>query len=79
MRDENGAFRIYLDGELDTAESKALKEKFTDLDIGRVAPASGGTAAMLAEYRVWNLCRTGDEIRADFDRSLKARRFRPGS
>ena len=26
---------------------------------------------MLAEYRVWNLCRTGDEIRADFDRSFE--------
>ncbi len=70
-RDENGAFRIYLDGELDTADSKPLKEKFTDLDIGRVAPANGGTAAMLAEYRIWNRCRTGDEIRADFDHSFE--------
>ena len=70
-RDEKGAFRIYLDGELDNADSKPLKEKFTDLDIGRIAPAKGGTGAMLAEYRIWNRCRTADEIRTDFDRSFE--------
>ena len=69
-RDDNGAFRIYIDGELDTAESKPLKEKFTELDIGRVA-AKGGTAALLAQYRVWNRCRSADEIRSDFDRSFE--------
>jgi len=54
-RDGNGGFRIYIDGELDNADSQPLKEKLTDLDIGRVAPANGGTAALLAEYRIWTL------------------------
>ena len=70
-RNETGSFRIYIDGELDNAESQPLKDKLTDLDIGRVSPASGGTAASLAEYRIWNRCRTADEIRADFDRSFE--------
>ena len=41
-------------------QSQPLKDKLTDLDIGRVSPASGGTAASLAEYRIWNRCRTAD-------------------
>jgi len=77
-RDGNGAFRIFIDGELDMAESKPLKEKFENLAIGRVIPSSGGTAAMLAEYRVWNRARSDDEIRADFDRSFEGETLPPG-
>jgi putative heme-binding domain-containing protein len=69
-RDEKGAFRIYLDGELDNADSKPLKEALVNLDIGRVAPAKG-TGAMLSEYRVWNRWRTADEIRSNFDQSFE--------
>src|SRR5207237_9166614 len=43
----------------------------TDRDISHVAPANDATAALLAEYRVWDRCRTADEIRADFDRSFE--------
>jgi len=77
-RDETGRFRIYLDGELDNADGKPLKETFTNLGIGRVAPPTVGTAATLAEYRVWNRCRTADEIRADFDRSFEGEALPPG-
>lgn len=69
-RDDDGRFKIYLDGELDTADCQPLKETFERLDIGRVAPAKG-SAAKLAEYRVWDGCRNSEEIRADFDRSYE--------
>jgi putative heme-binding domain-containing protein len=67
-RDNDGRFRTYIDGELDNAECQPLKNTFTDLDIGRVAPAKG-TAGLLAEFRVWERCRTAEEIRRDFDLS----------
>ncbi|HKQ39120.1 MAG TPA: family 16 glycoside hydrolase, partial [Verrucomicrobiae bacterium] len=69
-RDDAGRFKTYIDGELDNAECQPLKDKFTDLDIGRVAPAKG-TAGMLAEFRVWDGCRTAEEIRAEFDLSYE--------
>ncbi len=69
-RDGEGGFKIYLDGELDTAECRPLREPLTGLDIGRVSPARG-TGAMLAEYRVWSRCRSAEEVRADFDRALE--------
>jgi putative heme-binding domain-containing protein len=69
-RDEQGNFRIYLNGELDTADSKAAPQKFEHCRIGWTAPAKG-TAGWLTEYRVWNRVRSGDEVRADFDRSFE--------
>ena len=69
-RDDEGRFKIYIDGELDNAECQPLKDTFDNLDVGRVAPAKG-TAGMLAEFRVWNRCRTPDEIRAEFDLSYE--------
>lgn len=76
-RDDTGNFKIYINGELDTAECRPLQETFTDLDIGRVAPKAG-PLAWLAEYRVWNRCRGSDEIRADFDRSYEGEPARSG-
>ncbi|HZO84470.1 MAG TPA: PVC-type heme-binding CxxCH protein, partial [Verrucomicrobiae bacterium] len=69
-RDDQGRFKTYVDGELDNAECQPLKNAFTDLDVGRVAPAKG-TAGMLAEFRVWDRCRTAEEIRRDFDISYE--------
>ena len=69
-RDDEGRFKLYIDGELDNAECQPLKDAFTNLDIGRVAPAKG-TAGMLAEFRVWDRCRTAEEIRAEFDLSYE--------
>jgi putative membrane-bound dehydrogenase-like protein len=69
-RDAQGKFRIYINGELDTSESKPAPQKFENLRIGWTAPAKG-TAGWLSEYRVWNRARSADEIRADFDRSFE--------
>lgn len=69
-RDNEGRFRIYIDGEADQTECNPLKDKFEHLQIGRISPPKG-TAALLSEYRIWNRCRASEEIRADFDRSLE--------
>ena len=70
-RDAGGNFRIYQNGELDSAQAKPFKETFEHLSIGWTAPAKG-TAGWLSEYRVWNRARTAEEIRADFDRSYES-------
>ena len=77
-RDASGKFRLYLNGELDTDQGKPAPQKFEHLRVGWTAPAKG-TAGWLSEFRVWNLARTADEIRADFDRSFEdgARASRP--
>ena len=69
-RDDGGRFKTYIDGELDNADCQPLKGTFDNLDIGRVAPAKG-TTGLLAEYRVWNKCRSADEIRSEFDLSYE--------
>lgn len=69
-RDRAGRFSIYIDGELDNAESQGFSEDLTELDIGRTSPEQG-TAALLTEFRVWKRCRTPEEIRSDFDRSFE--------
>ncbi len=68
-RDGAGAMRIYINGELDQAEGKPDGAVFKNLQIGR-SNVVAGTGAMLAEYRVWNVCRTAQEIRANFDRTF---------
>jgi len=75
-RDSDGKFKTYIDGELDNAECQPLKDKFDNLDIGRVAPAKG-TTGMLAEFRVWDRCRTPEEIRAEFDLSYEGQTNTP--
>ncbi len=61
-RDDTGQFRIFFNGEPDTAKGRPLNIAFTNLDIGRTTPAKG-TAGNLAEYRIWNVARSADEIR----------------
>jgi putative membrane-bound dehydrogenase-like protein len=65
-----GKFRLYLNGELDTDQSKLAPQKLEHLRIGWTAPAQG-TAGWLSEFRVWRRARSADEIRADFDRSFE--------
>ncbi len=67
-RDAAGRFRIYRNGELDTADSKAAPQKFEHCRIGWTTPGKG-TAGWLSEFRVWDRNRTPEEIRRDFDRS----------
>lgn len=68
-RDAEGRLRLYLNGELDTAESRVFTRKTGPLRIGG-SNAPGGTAAAFTEFRVWNRARTPEEIRAAFDRTF---------
>jgi putative membrane-bound dehydrogenase-like protein len=69
-RDAAGKFAIYVNGELDSADSKDAPQKFEHLKVGFSGP-SKGTDGWLAEFRVWNRARATAEIRADFDRSFE--------
>jgi len=67
-REASGRFRLFQNGELDTAESKVAPQKFEHCRIAWTIPGRG-TAGWLSEFRVWNRARTPEEIRRDFDRS----------
>ncbi|HMJ88451.1 MAG TPA: LamG-like jellyroll fold domain-containing protein, partial [Candidatus Acidoferrum sp.] len=69
-RDAANKLRIYINGELDTAESKIVTNSFPNCRLGWTAPPLG-TAGWLSEFRVWNRARTADEVRANFDRSFE--------
>ena len=81
-RDEEGRFRIYFDGALNTEEGQAWKGRFKDQDIGRTQSLiySGypGTSGMFSEFRVWNLARSADEIWENYQRSFKDSPRPPG-
>ena len=78
-RDAAGIFRLYLNGELDATGTGASTSTFTGLNLGRSRqnPAGGTTGGWLAEFRVWTLARSGDEIRETFDHSFAATAGRP--
>src|SRR5439155_24256348 len=61
-RDEAGRFRLFLNGELDATSATVEQRDFEHLKVG-YSNAAGGTAGDLAEFRVWNVCRSPDEIR----------------
>ena len=67
-RDADGHFKLYLNGELDQADGRPDPREYTGLAVGR-SNVPQGTAAQLAEFRIWHSCRTADEIRAAFDRT----------
>ena len=64
-RDGNGRFKIYIDGVLDTSNSKPFKNDLTNLEIGQ-STAPGGSAFQIREYRIWNKERSAAEIQSDF-------------
>ena len=68
-RDPQNRFRIYLDGEPDTAIGKLFGEDFTRLNL---AESSRGrnTTADFDEVRIWNIARSPEEIRRDFHTRL---------
>ena len=70
-RDASGAFKLYLNGELDNAESKPMPHDIADFRIGW-STQKNGTHGQFAEYRIWGRERSGEEIRAHFDRSVAA-------
>ncbi|MEI6240252.1 MAG: family 16 glycoside hydrolase [Planctomycetia bacterium] len=80
-RDAEGRFRIYIDGELDAESTNRETTPYPGARIGYSTPRGKdkGTQGRIAEFRVWNRARTGDEIRADFDRSYVGDDGRPES
>ncbi len=70
-RDGSGVFHLYLNGELDATDTRAVTNTFAGLGIGRTTPPARDTAGWLTEFRVWNRPRTAEEIRADFDCSFE--------
>jgi putative heme-binding domain-containing protein len=77
-RDAAGVFRIYIDGDLDAESTARETDAYDGLRIGS-SMRQGGTRGRVAEFRVWNVPRTADEIRSDFDRSYLADDRRPPS
>ncbi|MBP7949931.1 MAG: DUF1080 domain-containing protein [Verrucomicrobiales bacterium] len=69
-RDAQGNFRLYLNGELDPAKGRPDPRNYANVFPGRTNVPQG-TAGALTEYRIWNTCRTADEIRTNFDRLLE--------
>lgn len=63
-RDPDNQFKVYQDGEPDTATGKPFAGDFTDLNIGE-SHRGQSSAAGYDEIRVWNIARTADEIRRD--------------
>lgn len=69
-RNAAGMWKIYINGELDTAESKPAPQKIVNPRIAGTGTA-GGTEGALSEFRIWNRERTAEEIRNNFDRSFE--------
>ena len=71
-RDAAGFFHLYLNGEREMSSAGPSQSVFTGLNVGRsrLNPNNGTTAGWLAEYRVWNVARSAQEIRDYFDRSF---------
>jgi mono/diheme cytochrome c family protein len=64
-RDDQGRFKIYRDGVLDTDKSTPNKMDFTNLEIGQ-STARGGSEFQIREFRVWNREKSAREIRDDY-------------
>lgn len=73
-RDGEGVFRLYLNGELDATSAVKEARRFEKLTPFR-SNVPGGTAGEFAEFRVWNTCRSADEIRAGANLALTATAF----
>jgi putative membrane-bound dehydrogenase-like protein len=76
-RDGAGKVALYLDGEAAGVSKGGFAGSMGTLDLGR-ANQPGGTAARILDYRVWNVARSADEIRADFRTSYSLAETRPG-
>ncbi|PYJ85169.1 MAG: hypothetical protein DME22_10130 [Verrucomicrobia bacterium] len=71
-RDGDGRFRLYLNGELEVMSQAVEKRDFEHLKVGYSNP-NGGTAGEFAEFRIWNVCRSSDEIRATANLTIESR------
>jgi putative heme-binding domain-containing protein len=77
-RDAEGRFRLYLNGELDATSRAVEKRDFEHLKAGR-SNVPGGTAGEFAEFRVWSVCRSPDEIRAMANVAIETSNSGPAS
>lgn len=68
-RDASGKFCIYLDGELDQDKGRAFAGPMKKLMIGETSNGQV-TAAQYMEFRVWDVARSEDEIRANYRTDL---------
>jgi len=63
-RDAKNQFRIYLDGEPDTAQGKEFGGDFTQLNLAESCRGRN-TNGDFDEVRIWNIARSPEEIRRD--------------
>ena len=78
-RDAEGVLKLYVDGEFDAEGRVRDTTPYRGLRVGYSTTKGAGTHGRIAEFRVWNQCRSADEIRADFDRSYTGDDPRPPS
>ena len=64
-RDDQGRFKIYRDGVLDTDKSTPNKMDFANLEIGQ-STTPGGSEFQFREFRVWNREKSAREIRNNY-------------
>ncbi len=69
-RDDEGTFRIYINGELSAQSKQKSKVTFNNLQIGRTSPRDTGTKGAFFEYRIWDIARTPRQIRDNIDLSF---------
>jgi len=62
-RDAEGRFRLFYNGELDLTSQSVEPRDFEHLKVG-YSNVPGGTAGEFAEFRIWKVCRSPDEIRS---------------
>ena len=72
VREADGRFKLYQDGELVSDASKKAPQKLENVRIAWTKPGKG-TAGALSEYRIWKVARTADDIRREFDRTYAGR------
>ncbi len=71
-RDAKGIIKIYQNGELDAVSKVPAPDKWENCRIGWSGPKKG-TQGMMAEFRVWKMERTAQDIRSSFDRTYATR------
>ncbi len=71
-RDDLGTFCVYVNGELSATSSVRNQAEFAGLNVGRTTGGKprSGTEGALTEYRVWDVARSPQQIRDNFDRSF---------
>lgn len=69
-RDQAGNLRMYFNGELVVTTQGALRQKLEGLAIAR-SNASGNLNGRLAEFRLWDVARSEEELHAGYRRSLQ--------